>query len=60
MLWCGEEEGAPIHFPPLQVVHAGWNTERSFCVLVLIGISFDVVSNPSTPMVGGREAALKT
>lgn len=56
MLWRREEEGALIHFPALQVICAGW----SFCVLVLIGISFDVVSKPSTPMVGGREAVLKT
>lgn len=60
LLWRREKEGALIHFRALQVVWAGWNTETSFCVSVLIRISFDVVSKPSTPMVGGREAVLKT
>lgn len=51
-----QEEGAPLHFRALQVVWAGWNTERNFCVFVFIGISFDVVSKCSTATVGGRQS----
>lgn len=39
----------------LRVLWAGWRTERTFCVSLLMGISFVVVSQPSTPTVGGRQ-----